>query len=65
MTAVDFQVKKLEIYTGLPTADGNKSGHHRSRSKNFFKVFFADLEKTTSEVYIDSIVINIGNTLQI
>ena len=54
----------------MPTADGKQSGHHRSRSTSFarerekffvFKVSFADLEKTTSEVYIDSIMINIGN----
>ena len=32
-----------------------------SREKFCLKVFFADLEKTTSEVYIDSIMINIGN----
>ena len=37
----------------------------REREKNFPRVFFSDLEKTTSEVHINSIVRNIGNALQI
>ena len=45
------------LAAGLPTANGKKSGHNKSPWMSFarerekkFKLFFADLEKTTSEV---------------